>query len=810
MTESLQAALHALGNGDEISALASLRQAWETSRSTEIAELVETLSNRLATHVPRPDGKLEVFHAAWLALAERKRLADLPVLLDTLLQTTQRSGVAIVDALAQRGRALAVWPADPRLGGGIARLITRANFGAMAKSHQPFWRALFEQIARNGDPRSIDAFGAIRMKAMFRGWNDVSTRIAFFDEIIGALLAALRQRSPEAPTPLRGPTARTVAKLGQALAALPPVGPKLAGELGEAPRAAAPTRVRAVPTRASTTEPASAHLERAHAALASRDDDDALAALLEAWSTTRAPAVAALVEDVSRRLAVRLPPLEGKTRQEAQRAWLAIAAKRAPADVPRLVASLTDTQHRATEAHLRLRALADHPPDPRIASGLLALLGDIPFHSSSTRSFWSALVAFIVPHSDDSTADALDALAGRLDRILVSEYTDLTATRAWFAKQVKAAANDIRDARGALRVLDPGTTALLERIATQLQSTAGPADEMLRQIFAAPDDDAPRQVYADHLLEHGDPRGELITLQTSGHVLAREGELVERHAATWLAPLRPIAWTEGTHFERGFPVAIALNDPRNEDALRRVVGHPLWRTIRRLELGPGFALPTELLQDPVLESLEHLGAYDTAPILELLAWKRVPYTSLGLDSEFSRSAADQRAFVAGAKKLKRLRTIELSGQWFERPQSARWLVDSAPGKRLARISLTGRCTSLADWLSLVARTPKASFRFFHSRAHGGSLEVSRDRRGQLSVAHARIGGYLDSTKVESDRLSYAQLAELLASLAPDALSKLEISGRPPTASERKRILAACARFPRLGGEIVLPTTPAAR
>ena len=38
-------------------------------------------------------------------------------------------------------------------------------------------------------------------------------------------------------------------------------------------------------------------------------------------------------------------------------------------------------------------------------------------------------------------------------------------------------------------------------------------EELLAAVFAAPDDDAPRRVYADWLLERGDPRGEFIQLQ---------------------------------------------------------------------------------------------------------------------------------------------------------------------------------------------------------------------------------------------------------------------------------------------------------
>ncbi len=169
--------------------------------------------------------------------------------------------------------------------------------------------------------------------------------------------------------------------------------------------------------------------------------------------------------------------------------------------------------------------------------------------------------------------------------------------------------------------------------------------------------------------------------------------------------------------------------------------------------------------------------------------------------------ADRRAFLARANKLETLRSIELSGQWFDRPEAARWLVDSPLGARLERISLSGTCASLADWLRLVERARKASFRFFHPRAHGGALDISRDRRGKLSIAHARIGGYRDAPQVESDRLSFAELSTLLASLPPDALSTLHITGRSPTAGELKRLLSACTHLPRALGPLETGAEP---
>jgi uncharacterized protein (TIGR02996 family) len=88
--------------------------------------------------------------------------------------------------------------------------------------------------------------------------------------------------------------------------------------------------------------------------------------------------------------------------------------------------------------------------------------------------------------------------------------------------------------------------------------------ELLAAIASAPLDDRPRLVYADWLLERGDPRGELIQVQValareaSGELAvrlrARERELVEMHHEAWLGtPFHPdIDWL----FDRGFPTGL--------------------------------------------------------------------------------------------------------------------------------------------------------------------------------------------------------------------------------------------------------------
>src|SRR5947208_2415677 len=68
--------------------------------------------------------------------------------------------------------------------------------------------------------------------------------------------------------------------------------------------------------------------------------------------------------------------------------------------------------------------------------------------------------------------------------------------------------------------------------------------QLLAAIHAHPGDDELRRVYADLLLERGDPRGELIVLQlrrAAGEASEREMEqeraLLKRYAKAWLGPL---------------------------------------------------------------------------------------------------------------------------------------------------------------------------------------------------------------------------------------------------------------------------------
>jgi uncharacterized protein (TIGR02996 family) len=107
-------------------------------------------------------------------------------------------------------------------------------------------------------------------------------------------------------------------------------------------------------------------------------------------------------------------------------------------------------------------------------------------------------------------------------------------------------------------------------------------DPLLVAIAAAPDDDAPRLVYADRLLADGDPRGELIALQCAGRDATR---LLAKHGKAWLAELG----LDGADaiWARGFLDTVSLDVELARRAWPRLLAEPGLRAIElRGDPGP--------------------------------------------------------------------------------------------------------------------------------------------------------------------------------------------------------------------------------
>jgi uncharacterized protein (TIGR02996 family) len=98
-----------------------------------------------------------------------------------------------------------------------------------------------------------------------------------------------------------------------------------------------------------------------------------------------------------------------------------------------------------------------------------------------------------------------------------------------------------------------------------------PEDAFLLEILENRDDDAPRRVFADWLLDHPDPvlaaRGELIHVQCDlarlapgpwpAEAVRRERDLLDAHAHEWSAPFRAVGCL-CTEYRRGFVEGVGL------------------------------------------------------------------------------------------------------------------------------------------------------------------------------------------------------------------------------------------------------------
>lgn len=108
--------------------------------------------------------------------------------------------------------------------------------------------------------------------------------------------------------------------------------------------------------------------------------------------------------------------------------------------------------------------------------------------------------------------------------------------------------------------------------------------EQLRTlVLAEPDRIEPRMVYADWLIERGDPRGEFIALQCiDGRTSEQETRLAalqKKHWKYWAAPARPVA--ERWVFEKGFIDRLEMRGAPQRDS---------WQELHRWEPVTCFAV----------------------------------------------------------------------------------------------------------------------------------------------------------------------------------------------------------------------------
>jgi uncharacterized protein (TIGR02996 family) len=155
--------------------------------------------------------------------------------------------------------------------------------------------------------------------------------------------------------------------------------------------------------------------------------------------------------------------------------------------------------------------------------------------------------------------------------------------------------------------------------------------ELFDGVVEAPNDDGPRLVYADWLMQQPEEiaraRGEYISLACSAtrspKRSARLKELLEKYEPAWLGPVSKVLDPRRRLWARGFLEGCALNRQTpvpQADHVIDALGHSTWRTLRTLEVyGSPLSLDQQLaiLRQPQLANLRSLYAYQTC--LEPLA-----------------------------------------------------------------------------------------------------------------------------------------------------------------------------------------------
>ncbi len=146
-------------------------------------------------------------------------------------------------------------------------------------------------------------------------------------------------------------------------------------------------------------------------------------------------------------------------------------------------------------------------------------------------------------------------------------------------------------------------------------------DALLAAIYADLDDDAARAVYADRLLERGDPRGEFIALQIAD---ARGGAsekdrkhirgLLRTHWGAWGEPLYGAIDHGRSRFERGFLARVEGLNPSAAERVTMMIGHPIWATVRHVASVSQSVCYGELISHPVMRAVRSLElAADDVP-----------------------------------------------------------------------------------------------------------------------------------------------------------------------------------------------------
>lgn len=373
----------------------------------------------------------------------------------------------------------------------------------------------------------------------------------------------------------------------------------------------------------------------------------AVDALRAAWLNGKHPRIATTAWRALRAF-VRPEPISERLEKNTEAAWAALAQSGRAEVLPRLV--VTPWPRHPRVARARIDALEAMKPDALISAYFEQFARSDPYGRQSE---------LVVRRQLRMLAESNDPQIGPI------------------ISAVRAAEGPIspRDLGLVVRRPLPSPVALeatglqaLEQIERFLDQPSETAEALLKQVLENPNDDVPRAVLADALIELGDVRGEFIASQlakqTEPAAVRRETELLRTYAPAWLGALSPFVeaplggWRDA--FSRGFLSRAQLKQGLPSEVLS---DSARWATIETL------VLPYEFVYQPPYPGLRALRRIE--------GLSNVPENAIGpLDSAVVASAVVARVPFTSVRELLINGPFE-SGQRFNKEQQLVHIKDLA-------------------------------------------------------------------------------------------------------------------------------------
>jgi uncharacterized protein (TIGR02996 family) len=474
-------------------------------------------------------------------------------------------------------------------------------------------------------------------------------------------------------------------------------------------------------------------LERAAELFETGESVAGLEALLAVWRETRAADVAEVIHSVGVVMSRGLPEIASPAD------WIDTVNRRRVWDVDRLMNGLMLRPH--TQLKQRLARLERIDDDPRISWGLAHALEEQGAASLVTATVFKLLARHrdlrIRPHllrrrkAPEERPAVRRLLHRELDRVLSG--LDGAATPAIVDRQLA------KRFLGIVRTLSVASPATLEQFEAQRQTAPNAGEAFLQAVYDDPSSDAPRKVYADWLMQRGDPRGEFIALQcgpSGAASLARQNELFVQHGTGWLGALEPVVVKSALYdFDRGF-LSIARVRLMTAAQIKEIPGARDWALIRRINDESPPKAHRALMARGAFPNVEEIDnglvcgvAASMGPCPRL---KR-----LVLDLTYSKPEEHLRLAQSGS--FPAVRRVDAFTMW----EPAALIVplqeslSGAIGARIEGLTVSARdsspsdATTLRRWLELAQKLPRLKELTVH-----GAPRICFERRGKRWHLHA--------------------------------------------------------------------------